>query len=914
MNFARHQEQAERAGRRLLWLHGLATGAVVLAVNAAATLVWQLLFGDTPPPRGFHLTNSGVVLFLVLGGAWLETARLRDDGALIARRLGAVPVDTVGDPLHRRLQNLLEELAIAARIGVPRAFVLEDEPSINALTAGLDRNQAVVVVTRGALSRLGRDELQGVLAHEVSHIVNGDVRLNTRLVAMNHGLELVALFGRSMLSRLVTQARDRRIDAITALAAVPMAIAGATLAAVGSIGELAARAIKAGVGRQREFFADAQAVEFTRNRDGLGGALRKIAGLARQLGTEAAAAGAPMRDPRREAALRHPYWRNVSHLLLAGPTRSRGWFATHPSLRDRVQRLYGRYMDALQPLPLEEAQRREPDLPALEFDPVRISADDDDGDGPWALAAARAGRVRRAAMADADGPDARGAHGWHDTQGMLDAPTRIHAPDVDDVTAADDAQVRADGRQRDDEATGVERGVGVAHPTQGGRPAGARDPAGAAALRGSDGGRGDGGPRAGDDPRTDVDARGGVGASTGVGAWADAAARADATVRTDDDARPGVAARAGVDVRTGATARTDVGPRAGVDSRRDVDAGAGVPRTGVDARAGDPAQAGGEAWRGAGPGATVDPRSDDGPRAGDRSRAGADPRAAIDPRRSGADAPADDGAGTARDRDDLAGRCGGETPPGAAPIRLVQATRDAAGAAALVVALLQETGSPAPRWDEGWAPAAGRHGPLRAAVAALPEASLRSLRWPLIELAVARLRPLSLPAREALLATVRGVVVADGRVTLLEWIYFGLLRLRLAPRRPGPRLPVLGDPIDARSIRVLFALVAHAAQVSEAKADRAANAAIRALELAPIGGSAGELTLEALERAVLRAARLPPLARPLLVRQLVAMLPSDADASVRDFLRVLSIAIDCPPPNLPPRVPAPRRPAHDTPA
>ncbi len=165
MNFARHQAQAERAGRRLLWLHAFATAAVVVAVDAAATLVWHLLFGAAvDPPRGFHATNVGVVVAIVVGGGWLETARLREDGAIVARRLGAVAVDPASDPLHRRLQNLLEELAIAARIGVPRAFVLEDEPTINALTAGMDRNHAVVVVTRGALQRLTRDELQGVLA------------------------------------------------------------------------------------------------------------------------------------------------------------------------------------------------------------------------------------------------------------------------------------------------------------------------------------------------------------------------------------------------------------------------------------------------------------------------------------------------------------------------------------------------------------------------------------------------------------------------------------------------------------------------------------------------------------------------------------------------------------------------------
>jgi Zn-dependent protease with chaperone function len=652
MNFARQQEQAERTARRLTWLHGFASVAVVIGVDAVATLAWHLLFGAaTEPPNGFHAVIIGVVLALIAGGAWLETSRLRQDGALIARRLGAVAVDPLGDPLHRRLQNLLEELAIAARIGVPRAFVLEDEPTINALTAGMDRNQAVVVVTRGALVRLGRDELQGVLAHEVSHIVNGDMRLNTRLLGMNHGLQWVALLGRSMLSPALRSADAKPgLDRVLAL---PLALAGAIVLAVGALGELAARVIQAGIGRQREYFADAQAVAFTRQRDGLGGALRKVAGLPAVLAREAAARGARPRDPLRAAALRHPYWQNVSHLLLVGRVASGRRFETHPPLRERVRRLYGRDMTPLEPPELSDTDRREPELPAVS---LAVSA----------------------------------------------------------------------GAALDDEERSMVPGL----------------------------------------------------------------------------ARAGTAALAFARV-------VAAGP------------------------AGAPAIA-------------------------------------------------------------------------AATDRLVQATREPAGAAALVAALVGTPDQPAPAWDEGWACAAKRQESLRAAVAAVPVEVLRGLRWPLMELAVARLQPLSRPARESLLATVRGVVDHDARLTLPEWIYVALLRLRLRlePRRAGGlRRAGGGDALDARGIRVLFALVAHCAHVSEAKADRAANAAIRALELAPIGASAGPLTIETLEHAMRGAALLPPLARPLLVRQLVSLLPPDAGHEVRDFLRLLCVAIDTPPPRLPPHGP-----------
>ncbi len=670
MNFARHQAQAERAGRRLLGLHALATIAVVVAVDAIATLLWHLIFGGaSEPPRGFHATNIGVVVGLVVGGAWLETERLREDGAIVAHRLGAVAIDPASDSLHRRLQNLLEELAIVARIGVPRAFVLEDEPTINALTAGMDRNHSVVIVTRGALERLTRDELQGVLAHEVSHVVNGDVRLNTRLIGLNHGLQWVSLFGRSLLSAALRRVRDRDLGALGVAAAVPMALAGTVLRVVGAIGAIAAHAIQAGIGRQREYFADAQAIAFTRSRDGLGGALRKVAGQAAALRRETAAAGEPAVDPRRAAAMRHPYWQNVSHLLLVGSASSRRWFETHPPLRERVQRIYGRTMTPVEPRTLDERQRREPELPALQF----------------AIAAGDPGAGAVASLASPHAPASGAA--WVDT-------------------------------------------VPIDPPADGGEAAGAEPVFAPGALPGS---------------------------------------------------------------------------------------------------------------------------------------------ALIDGLRASASA------------------------------RLVQATRDPAGAAALVVALVETPGQASPSWDPGWSAAAARLPALRESLAVLPPDAVHPLRWPLMELAVARLRPLSRPSRETLLATLRGVVQADERVTLREWIYFGLLRLRLAPQPHAPRLPVLADPVDARCVRVLFALVAHCAHVSEAKADRAANAAIRALELAPIGGSAGPLTLDALDRAVRRAAQLPPLDRPLLVRRLVALLPADAGAEVRDFLRLLCVAIDCPPPVLPPR-------------
>jgi hypothetical protein len=250
-------------------------------------------------------------------------------------------------------------------------------------------------------------------------------------------------------------------------------------------------------------------------------------------------------------------------------------------------------------------------------------------------------------------------------------------------------------------------------------------------------------------------------------------------------------------------------------------------------------------------------------------------------------------------------------------MRLVQATREPSSAAALVIAMLQVPGqaAPEPRWGEGWTSAAARHAQLRQALVELPIGSLRPLQWPLLELAVARLRMMSPSARQSLLETARAVVVADGRVTLREWIYFTLLRVRLMPRPRQIGRSVTLEPIAARSIRVLFGLLAASVDLNEARADRAANASIRALGLASIGGSSGALTLDALERAVAQVSLLPPLAKPLLVRHLVEMLPCDAGTEPRDFLRVLCVVIDCPPPQLPERqLPEPLLPETRSPA
>jgi Zn-dependent protease with chaperone function len=233
--------------------------------------------------------------------------------------LGGAPVDRrTADPGERRLVNVVEEMAIAAGLPVPALYVLPAEAGINAFAAGFSPDRAVVAVTRGALDELTRDELQGVVAHELSHVLNGDARLNLQLLALVGGLTVLAAVGRS-LARLFGDGGRRWRGRRGGSGAV--ALAGVVVWAAGSVGAFFGRVIRAAVSRQREFLADAAAAQFTRNPEGLAGALAKIA----RTGSVVGSAFAP------EAA----------HLFFANGLSTR-WLATHPPVEDRIRRLVPR--------------------------------------------------------------------------------------------------------------------------------------------------------------------------------------------------------------------------------------------------------------------------------------------------------------------------------------------------------------------------------------------------------------------------------------------------------------------------------------------------------------------------------------------------------------------------------------------
>lgn len=339
MRFFEHQELARRNSRRLIVMFVLAVIAIVIAVNVAATFIYHgfLVPGVRlagPLPAGFYLTNTLVVLGLILGGTWIEMTRLKAGGRAVAAMVGARELDTsTRDLLDRRLLNVVEEMALASGVPMPRVYVMDDENAINAFAAGHSIDDAVVAVTRGTLTRLSRDELQGVIAHEFSHILNGDMALNLRMIGVLYGLLIVALAGRFLMH---IGARSRGGGRGSGNAILVLVAAGVALWALGYIGVICGRLIKAGVSRQREYLADASAVQFTRNPDSIGGALRKIAGLSQSngLGTR----------------IEHPQAESLSHLFLgaARPSFVRGIFATHPPLTERIRRIYGRALPAVQ--------------------------------------------------------------------------------------------------------------------------------------------------------------------------------------------------------------------------------------------------------------------------------------------------------------------------------------------------------------------------------------------------------------------------------------------------------------------------------------------------------------------------------------------------------------------------------------
>lgn len=316
MNFFEHQRAAKGTTLKLVVLFLVAVLALVAGIDGAVAIAMAYKDFDQSAILGVVVVVTAVTLLLIGGRMFFKMLSLRQGGAAIAASLGAVPVDpTTTDPQLRRLVNIVEEMALASGVPAPRLFVMPQEPGINAFAAGFTPADAAITVTGGALAQLNRDELQGVIGHEFSHILNGDMRLNIRLIGLLAGILLVGMIGLRFLQF------GGRSDGKGALPIVAVAFA---MMALGFVGVFFANLIKAAVSRQREWLADASAVQFTRQTTGLEGALKKIGGIP---------AGSRLRDARGAA--------EVSHMLFGEGTRRSfsALFATHPPLADRIKAL-----------------------------------------------------------------------------------------------------------------------------------------------------------------------------------------------------------------------------------------------------------------------------------------------------------------------------------------------------------------------------------------------------------------------------------------------------------------------------------------------------------------------------------------------------------------------------------------------
>ena len=348
-DFFARQDTARRNTTRLVVLFVLAVLAIMVSIDLllAATMGYAS-GGPASGPRDYWTiaTDPGLVglavigtLVVVGGGSLFKIAQLRGGGKVIAEELGGrlLHSDT-SDPTEQQLLNVVQEMAIAAGTATPPVYLLDQEQGINAFAAGFTPSDAVIGVTRGTAERLTRDELQGVVAHEFSHILNGDMRLNIRLIGILHGILIIGLLGYFILRASMFSGYRRRSSRDQGGSAMAFLALGAGLAAVGFFGTFFGNLIKAAVSRQREFLADASAVQFTRHPDGIAGALKKIGGFS---------AGSSVQSPNAPEA---------SHMFFGRATSGfSGMFSTHPPLEQRIRRIDPSW-DGMLPEDVERAQ------------------------------------------------------------------------------------------------------------------------------------------------------------------------------------------------------------------------------------------------------------------------------------------------------------------------------------------------------------------------------------------------------------------------------------------------------------------------------------------------------------------------------------------------------------------------------
>ncbi|XAL99442.1 M48 family metalloprotease [Phycisphaeraceae bacterium D3-23] len=337
-DFFEQQHVARKKTGRLVILLILAMVGIVVVTYPIIAIALMLLTGAGSDPQTaqgqapqglgfwnpevFALVTIGTLAVTSLSSLYKISALKSGGGGMVASSLGGVPVDPdTRDPQARKLLNVVEEMAIASGIPVPPVYLLEQERGINAFAAGYKPDDAVIGVTRGAVEQLTRDELQGVIAHEFSHILNGDMRLNIRLMGIIFGILVLGVLGRLAMRAAFYSSVGRSKK--NGQATIVIIVVGILLIIIGAIGVFFGKLIKAAVSRQREFLADASAVQFTRNPDGIGSALKTLA---------AHSYGAHIENPHAEESA-HMFFGSAVSSWLGGA------MATHPPLPDRIKRV-----------------------------------------------------------------------------------------------------------------------------------------------------------------------------------------------------------------------------------------------------------------------------------------------------------------------------------------------------------------------------------------------------------------------------------------------------------------------------------------------------------------------------------------------------------------------------------------------
>lgn len=337
MNFYEAQDDARKRTKWLVLYFILAVIGVVIAVYTVIGFAYVSQGGGEVTHRdqfgnvtrqvtsgawwdlGRFLTVAAMTTGVILLGNVFKSLQLAGGGAAVARDVGARPVDPHTTDLdEKKIINVVEEMAIASGLPVPQVWIMDDESGINAFAAGTEPGNAVIGVTRGCVQRLTRGELQGVIAHEFSHILNGDMKLNMRLIGWLFGIMMISMLGRMLFHSLrFVRVRGNSKDNNGGLV-IALLLAGVALLIIGSVGVFFARMIQAAISRQREYLADASAVEFTRDPSGIAGALKKIGG--QEFGSEINNAQAG----------------EASHMFFADGGMFSYGFATHPPLDVRI--------------------------------------------------------------------------------------------------------------------------------------------------------------------------------------------------------------------------------------------------------------------------------------------------------------------------------------------------------------------------------------------------------------------------------------------------------------------------------------------------------------------------------------------------------------------------------------------------